>query len=747
MAIWDDIYNSVKEVVDFVRNLGGKILDPLYYMAREMAQWVNNVTMDHAQWLSGLIYNVGNSVNSLYSKLVNYIGGAFAPIISALQSVTSVITSGLSSGFSAIFNFIQSALSYLWTLINSIVTTFTFAIQNVINAVYSGLTNLVNVFTSFVTATYNQVQNFVTSSVTNMVTIMSYVQKTLIDYTVEKVSAISSGAANLALKFPESIDVIGRVIGDIGDLIPATDDAARARSFMSSVLRSIDELPTLLQGFHGPGSTTVDGGIVRLAAWIGAFVGSPMGFLPFLGDAYNNYFSPWMKNEAYDQTRPEHLSPEQLAVALRRGLIEESHYNKEMAYLGLTNDDQTTNLQLARQYLSPNELATARRRREITPDRYFETMKEVGLNDDDSETLYNITRQYFTPFEAGNLWLRGKIDDSQLDEQLRGNGVSDDDLPNWRELYLALPTPADVVHMAVREAFTPEIAERFGQYADIPDGYLDMARKVGLSEEVAKMYWASHWELPSLQMGYEMLHRGIIEPPDLDLLMKALDIMPFWRSNLVKLSYNPLTRVDVRRMHKLGVINREEVKRAYKDLGYNDENAERLTVFTELYNADPEDSESTDSDKRRVTERDRSKEDWLSGYALGMINRTDALTGLAALGYDENEQEYYIAREDYKKAKKLTDKYIEYCHDAYIKGVNTLNEVVDQLTALNLPGETIDELTQGWQIERNLRVAKPTKSEILGWVKRKMMSLVEAADELRGLGYNDKYVNLYLSGI
>ncbi|GAH93918.1 unnamed protein product, partial [marine sediment metagenome] len=43
-----------------------------------------------------------------------------------------------------------------------------------------------------------------------------------------------------------------------------------------------------------------------------------------------------------------------------------------------------------------------------------------------------------------------------------------------------------------------------------------------------------HWSLPSPSQGFEMLHRGVIDEAELNMLLRALDIMPFWREKLTK---------------------------------------------------------------------------------------------------------------------------------------------------------------------------------------------------------------------
>ncbi|GAH07018.1 unnamed protein product, partial [marine sediment metagenome] len=56
-----------------------------------------------------------------------------------------------------------------------------------------------------------------------------------------------------------------------------------------------------------------------------------------------------------------------------------------------------------------------------------------------------------------------------------------------------------------------------------------------------------------------------------------------------------LTRVDIRRMYKIGVITRAEVYESYLQHGYTDENAKRMTEFTVQWAA-PKEASITRSD-------------------------------------------------------------------------------------------------------------------------------------------------------
>ena len=147
--------------------------------------------------------------------------------------------------------------------------------------------------------------------------------------------------------------------------------------------------------------------------------------------------------------------------------------------------------------------------------------------------------------------------------------------------------------MAVREVFNPVIVEKFGQDEDFPEQFAEYAAQQGISRFWAEKYWEAHWVLPSVQMGYEMLHRRVIDMETLKQLLAAQDIMPGWRDALIDISYKPYTRVDIRRMHDVGVLNDDEVYESYLDLGYSPDKAKNMTEFTiRLNDPDPDDIDS-----------------------------------------------------------------------------------------------------------------------------------------------------------
>lgn len=282
----------------------------------------------------------------------------------------------------------------------------------------------------------------------------------------------------------------------------------------------------------------------------------------------------------WDWLSIQKLNTEQVYSLLRRGIWSSDKCGVEFARLGWQGDDRVAMYDLA--FDVPNSMLLVQGDLVQGQDRerLINDISIGGIHPKYAETYLDAILTKPPTADLIAYELRRDPSLSNIGTELDRIGIHPNYHGLYKELAYQIPPVADIITMAVREAFTPEIAARFGQYQDLPPEFVTWAGKKGLSEEWATRYWAAHWSLPSPQQGFEMLHRGVIDRNDLSLLLRALDVMPYWRDKLMQISYNPLTRIDVRRMYNLKVLTRDEVTQAYREIGYNETNAERLTVFT-----------------------------------------------------------------------------------------------------------------------------------------------------------------------
>lgn len=360
-----------------------------------------------------------------------------------------------------------------------------------------------------------------------------------------------------------------------------------------------------------------------------------------------------------------------------------------------------------------------------------ESLRKHGYTDPDIQTMYKASKSVLAPDELKNLFLRNKIDEPTLNAGLKKYGFDDAEVSHLKTLFYPIPSYPDLVRMAVREAFYPDYIEEYGLMQELPGEFLEYSKQQGLSEEWAKRFWASHWELPSILQGFEMLHRDVITTDQLGSLFMAVDLMPWWREKLEAISYNPLTRVDVRRVFKMGIIDRNQVKRTYLDLGYNEEKAEWLTKFTEMQNTEQD--------------RDLTKAEILSSYSKSIIGKAECNSMLLELGYSQDEVEILISMKEYTYFKELKDNELKRIKKYYLAGAYTANQTINELGKLDLTGQEQDSLMKLWDADKLAKLKLPGKADLAKLFKAGIINENTYKIEMKHLGYTDLYIGWFLS--
>ena len=410
--------------------------------------------------------------------------------------------------------------------------------------------------------------------------------------------------------------------------------------------------------------------------------------------------------------------------------------------------NQEVSEQFPNEILPPQNLIGMRWRGLIDDDRYKTELAKQGIDSERAGLLYTASETLYQAYDVVSMYRRAIIDEEQMKTELTILGYTDERQEKLLKVTEMIPSAQDVIRFAVREVYTPEIAERFGQFEGA-DRVLESAKTdiaaTGITEDAFRKFWAAHWELPSINQGFEMMHRGVIGDAEIDMLMEALDVMPWWRSNLKSISYNPYTRVDVRRMHKLGILSDDALVRSYKDLGYDQEHAEGMASFTIEYNRIPEAAESTAEDEEKARVKEATRASIMKAYHNNIIDVATTREYLASLDYTPEATELYIAIEDFAREDEITDDSIATAHEAYTRNIWTHTQVIDTLGKLNLPGRQIDTLIAKWDMEKAARPSKPTKAELFSFYRGKIITIERLKEELTAYGYSDQYITWYIA--
>ena len=437
----------------------------------------------------------------------------------------------------------------------------------------------------------------------------------------------------------------------------------------------------------------------------------------------------WM---IWDWLTYQKFTTEQVLSLYRAKFWDEFAVDTELARLGWRLDDSIALKKLA--YEIPNSMLLVQGSlvRGMNEETIIDLISRGGIHPDYAHDYLDAILIKPSSEDVISYELRRDPSLSNLSTELQKVGVHQNYHGLYKELAYQIPPVADIITMAVREAFTPDIAARFGQYQDLPPEYVEWVGKKGLSREWAERYWAAHWSLPSVQQGFEMLHRGIIGTDDMYLLMRALDIMPYWRDKLIEMAYRPLTRVDVRRMYGLGTLDESGINKAYRDLGYNEFNAGKMTDFTIRWT--------------RQTQSRFSSGDVVNAYSKYLIGSGEASNLLRNIGIRDAEVSNIIEKAGYKRAWSTKQETIDAIKNLYKKGKYDDAQARNELARLTLPQNYIDTQLQQWQAKSAAdTVATWTTAQTLSFLTKQLISEERARKEFRDLGYDAEHINVYIA--
>lgn len=366
---------------------------------------------------------------------------------------------------------------------------------------------------------------------------------------------------------------------------------------------------------------------------------------------------------------------------------------------------------------------------ELTP-VLRKVLEEAGFPDDQIDLLFVSMYKMYDENMIRELYLRGVLDEDKMFERMRENGYTDTRIKEMVQAWPIIPGPNDLFHLVAKEAFEPDIIKHYGYDEEFPADQIKWLRMQGISDEWARKYWYAHWDTPSIQQGFEMLHRGVIDYKELNDLFRTIEIPPFWRDKLTKIAFVPFTRVDTRRMHKLGTLSTEELIKTYMDVGYDYDRAVKMTDFTVKYN---------NSSGKSLT-----KGQIVNGFDEYILTYDEAKGMLVELKYDSNEADFLLTFAEYERTKKYQAEVVKTIKKRNLLGLLTPGQSKDELNKLNLPAEKVEVLLDQWKLARYDAMKVPSKTDLDAFLTSKIIDENTYRQEMYKLGYADKYIDWYI---
>lgn len=437
-----------------------------------------------------------------------------------------------------------------------------------------------------------------------------------------------------------------------------------------------------------------------------------------------------------EQTKNNLLSLKDLGVGLNILMYYSVNWNLSTSYLSEFSYAISTDLRnklYSQERPSNIAAATLAAAAFIAPEKTTELrqiMANQGYPEDQIDAVFLSYYNTVSVNELRVLYLRSEISDEHLYMRMRELGYTDVRTKEIASTWEMIPPITDLTAFASRELFNPETRQTWPWMYEAPNTYKDWAEKQGLSKDWADMYWAAHWVQPGLMETFSMLHRGLIPESDVKYALKARGFSDYWQEKLLGISYNPYTRVDVRRMYDLGVLTDEELLKAYTDLGYSQEKAANMVRFTIKYN--------------KEKGRELTKSQIIDAYESHLIGHDEAKPLLTSIDYSDSEADFLIEYYDYKYEKSIEDRKIDVIGEKYKNNLLDSNEAMDKLNRLALDGQRIEILMDEWGIDKFEDRKLPSKSDLDKFYKNNIITENNYRLEMRKLGYCENYIDWYV---
>jgi len=329
-------------------------------------------------------------------------------------------------------------------------------------------------------------------------------------------------------------------------------------------------------------------------------------------------------------------------------------------------------------------------------------------------------------------WLRGEISEGDFVKEMHKHGFKNEKIDIIKRLAFWLPSPPDLIRLAVREAFAPR--EQLKIHAEgykPPDAFLEWGRKQGLSPEWAERFWHAHWQLPSPTQVLEMFHRKVITREQMMDYLKVLDYYKDDAERLAAISYNVPTRVDLRRMYRAGVLTYDELVDYYEKLGYSPEDAQKICTWIKMDNI--------------ADERDLTKTEIAKAVQIGEITKEEATKILTDMGYSEDEADILVTTyisAGKTEQRELTRTMIE---NSYRYGLITKSEAMNMLIGQGWSSQAAEQILKLVDLKKSLELKTLPFGYMRDLYKEGYIEEEEFRDYLAAEGYISEHIDLVIA--
>lgn len=336
------------------------------------------------------------------------------------------------------------------------------------------------------------------------------------------------------------------------------------------------------------------------------------------------------------------------------------------------------------------------------------------------------------PLEVITAWRRDSAKYEKLFDDLREQGWSEDRIEALKFFTLAYPTPTELVHWQAREVFEPDMIAKYGLSDEAEGIERDLFYKVGLSDEMIDNHWKAHWVHPEWRQVIDMYHRGELTFDDISQWYRLVEIPPYWRDKLTAISWDLPNRIETRMMARYGLVDKAWLVEHLTRVGLHEDYRDIAADFMLAMGI---------------------RMDLASRYSKGWLTKEEVESEIATFGLSEDIggrlYKWIVKNVSGDRVAKERDLTKTDILKGIKKGVVGVDEGKELLGDLGYETEEIDfiidaNITISEDIPEVVRERDLTKTDILGAIKKEVMSIETGRNMLLGLGYDQAEADILI---
>ena len=369
-------------------------------------------------------------------------------------------------------------------------------------------------------------------------------------------------------------------------------------------------------------------------------------------------------------------------------------------------------------------------RKRITEAELIAICRYIGY---DTKTVDNANKLFLKYLDVSgyiNLFRRELIDGTELKGYSDALGYTWKELDNYKKITEYYPSTSDLVSFAVREAFEPDEKLWIHEGNAIPKPFTDFGIKIGLKTEWIKRFWHSHWRLLGSGQILEGFHRGFINRESLLEYLKRLDYTENDRELILSMSYNLLTRVDVRRVFEQGLMSSKELFDYYGTLGFSEKDKSLMTSL---------------SKQLRFIDMKDLRKLYIDEFEQGLTTENEVKENLRNTGLDLDEIKLYLYYSDKVNELAFQVELKNQITLRFYEGIIDFDELVVQLRELGVSNRELKRIEKHAVLFDFRKTKLPTIAELKRYLKKEIIDLTKFVYYALRIGYGSEHIFFILA--